>query len=78
LIFRPAGHGALIENLNNINDDIIFIKNIDNVVPDRIKETTVRYKKALSGLLLNYQNKTFSQINILKKSKRRGNVKGNN
>ncbi|MDE0472464.1 MAG: DUF4301 family protein [Ekhidna sp.] len=60
LLFRPAGHGALLENLNQLNADIIFIKNIDNVVPDRLKETTIRYKKVLAGVLLQYQEKTFS------------------
>jgi hypothetical protein len=57
LLFRPAGHGALLENLNDIDADLIFIKNIDNVVPDRIKEDTYTYKKALGGLLLHYQDK---------------------
>ncbi|MBN2635795.1 MAG: DUF4301 family protein [Prolixibacteraceae bacterium] len=52
LLFRPAGHGALIENLNDLNADIIFVKNIDNVVPDRLKAETVKYKKALAGHLL--------------------------
>lgn len=55
LLFRPAGHGALIENLNDIDADIVFIKNIDNVVPDDIKETTVTYKKALAAVLLDAQ-----------------------
>lgn len=59
LLFRPAGHGALIENLNDINADIIFIKNIDNVVPDRLKKPTIDYKKALAGLLLKTQEKLF-------------------
>ncbi len=52
LLFRPAGHGALLENLNDLSADIIFIKNIDNVVPDHLKSITVEYKKALAGLLL--------------------------
>lgn len=55
ILFRPAGHGALIENLNDISADIIFIKNIDNVVPDSLKEETVTYKKALAGVLLSAQ-----------------------
>ena len=46
LLFRPGGHGALIENLNDLDADIIFIKNIDNVVPDKLKGDTVLYKKA--------------------------------
>ncbi|MCK5782514.1 MAG: DUF4301 family protein [Flavobacteriales bacterium] len=53
ILFRPGGHGALIDNLNNINDDIVFIKNIDNVVPDHLKESTIKYKRIIGGLLLN-------------------------
>ncbi|MCS6833234.1 MAG: DUF4301 family protein, partial [Flammeovirgaceae bacterium] len=60
LLFRPAGHGALLENLNDIEADIIFIKNIDNVVPDRLKPETYLYKKALAGLLWHYQEKIWS------------------
>ncbi len=55
LLFRPAGHGALIENLNDIDADIVFIKNIDNVVPDEIKEPTITYKKVLASVLLDAQ-----------------------
>ena len=59
LLFRPGGHGALIENLNDLDADIIFIKNIDNVVPDKRKQPTIDYKKALAGVLLKYQEKIF-------------------
>jgi Domain of unknown function (DUF4301) len=59
LLFRPAGHGALLANLNDISADIVFIKNIDNVVPDRIKSATITYKKALAGVLLKFQDKIF-------------------
>ena len=59
LLFRPGGHGALIENLNDLDADIVFIKNIDNVVPDHLKLTTLDYKKALAGVLLKYQEKLF-------------------
>ena len=52
LLFRPAGHGALLANLNDLKADVIFIKNIDNVVPDSLKQPTIEYKKALGGLLL--------------------------
>jgi hypothetical protein len=52
LLFRPAGHGALIENLNDLDSDLIFVKNIDNVVPDRLKPLTVEYKEVLAGMLL--------------------------
>ena len=52
ILFRPGGHGALIHNLNDINADLIFIKNIDNIVQDRLKEETYHYKKVLAGVLL--------------------------
>lgn len=67
LLFRPAGHGALLENLDDIKADVVFIKNIDNVVPDHLKEETVTYKKALAGLLLDYQKKIFYLIKRLEK-----------
>lgn len=65
LLFRPGGHGALIENLDELEHDIIFIKNIDNVVPDRLKHPTTLYKKALLGYLLQCQKKIFSYIDII-------------
>lgn len=57
MLFRPAGHGALLENLNDLEADLIFIKNIDNVVPDKLKESTIVYKKALGGLLVEILDK---------------------
>ncbi len=65
LLFRPAGHGALLENLAQLDADVIFIKNIDNVVPDAIKEETITYKKALAGLVLKYQKRIFDYQNQL-------------
>lgn len=65
LLFRPAGHGALLENLNELDADLIFVKNIDNVVPDHLKSTTVTYKKALAGLLLKFQEQIFRYQQIL-------------
>ena len=59
LLFRPAGHGALLSNLNDLEADLIFIKNIDNVIPNQIKPTMVRYKKALAGLLIKLQKELF-------------------
>jgi len=70
LIFRPGGHGALIYNLNTISADLIFIKNIDNVVPDFFKKDTVRYKKVLAGKTLELQSQIFDFIKQLKKSKK--------
>lgn len=65
VLFRPGGHGALLENLNEIDSDIIFIKNIDNVVPDRLKETTTLYKKALAGVLMTFQERIFRYLKLL-------------
>ncbi|WP_234736136.1 DUF4301 family protein [Tellurirhabdus bombi] len=59
LLFRPAGHGALIENLNDIDADVVFIKNIDNVVPDALKEATFTYKKVIGAVLLDVQKQIF-------------------
>lgn len=52
LLFRPGGHGALIENLNDIDATVVFIKNIDNVVPDSLRDATVRYKQILGGYMI--------------------------
>ncbi|MDR0737575.1 MAG: DUF4301 family protein [Prevotellaceae bacterium] len=52
LLFRPGGHGALLENLAEIKEDIVFIKNIDNVAPDRLKPDTIHWKKVLAGMML--------------------------
>lgn len=65
LLFRPAGHGALLENLQDLEGDIVFIKNIDNLVPDRLKEVTVIYKKTLGGYLVELQDETFSFLRRL-------------
>ncbi len=67
LVFRPGGHGALLENLQELEGEIIFIKNIDNVVPDRLKGETYTYKKALGGLLVEVQDQTFGYLRELVK-----------
>lgn len=67
IVFRPGGHGALIHNLNELKADIIFIKNIDNVIPDRSKADTVKYKELLAGTLLDIQHKVFGYISLLDK-----------
>ena len=66
LVFRPGGHGALLENLQDLQGDILFIKNIDNVLPDRLKLDTYRYKKLLCGYLVYLQQAGFSHIVQLK------------
>ncbi|MBP3757519.1 MAG: DUF4301 family protein [Prevotella sp.] len=65
LLFRPGGHGALIENLNEIDADVIFIKNIDNVVPDRLKPETVEYKQLIAGVLVTLQQRAFDYLRLL-------------
>lgn len=65
LVFRPGGHGSLLENLCDLGGDVLFIKNIDNVLPDRLKEETVTYKKALAGLLVQLQKKIFTYVETL-------------
>ncbi len=65
LLFRPAGHGALLENLNDLDGDIIFIKNIDNIVPDQWRKTTILYKKILAGYLVTLQDKIFNYLDVL-------------
>ena len=68
LTFRPGGHGALIENLNECRADLIFIKNIDNVVPDWMKHTTIVYKQVIAGLLLGLQHEVFESLRLLEKN----------
>ncbi len=65
LVFRPGGHGALIENLNELEANIIFIKNIDNVVPDKLRATTYTFKKVIASHLINLQNQIFEYLEEL-------------
>ena len=69
LVFRPGGHGALIENLNDIDADVIFIKNIDNVVPDKIKDSTVLFKKIIGGVLISLQQQIDKYVELLESGK---------
>ena len=64
LVFRPGGHGALIDNLNKLQADVIFIKNIDNVIQNHIQEVAL-YKKALAGKLTLLQESIFDYLKIL-------------
>ncbi|PWB24214.1 DUF4301 family protein [Flavobacterium sp. HTF] len=66
IVFRPGGHGALIENLNALEADIIFIKNIDNVIQNHIDQITL-YKKALAGILITMQQKVFGYLKAIEK-----------
>lgn len=65
LLFRPGGHGALIENLNDVNADVVFVKNIDNVVPDSFKCSTVIYKKVIAGVLVTLQERIFKYLKMI-------------
>ena len=65
IVFRPGGHGALLKNLDELKADIVSIKNIDNVVPDYLKEETYKYKKILVGYLIVIQEKIFNYISEL-------------
>lgn len=62
LVLRPGGHGALIDNLADLDGDIVILKNIDNVVPKSHLETTIQYKKLLGGLLLEVQDSVFKYL----------------
>ncbi len=68
LFFRPGGHGALIENLNKLDGDVIFIKNIDNVIQNH-KEINVLYKKALAGIMVELQNQIFNYLQAIEEGK---------
>lgn len=69
LLFRPGGHGALIENLNDVDADVVFIKNIDNVVPDSFKFSTVIYKKIIAGVLVSLQKRIFDYLALIESGK---------
>jgi hypothetical protein len=69
LVFRPGGHGALIQNLNEINSDVVFIKNIDNVVPDKLRGATLCYKKVIAGYLIELHDQAVKYINAIDANK---------
>nr|WP_321410481.1 DUF4301 family protein [uncultured Carboxylicivirga sp.] len=71
LVFRPGGHGALIENLNEMSNTVVFIKNIDNVVPKQLQEDTIKYKKVLAGLLIEKKNVIFEILTKIEDSQSR-------
>jgi nicotinamide riboside kinase len=68
LLFRPGGHGALIENLNKLDGDVIFVKNIDNVIQNH-KGITTLYKKALAGIMVELQNQIFNYLQVIEDGK---------
>ncbi len=65
LLFRPGGHGALIENLNDIDSAVVFIKNIDNVVPDNKRADTVLYKEVIAGYLIEVHDRIEEYIRLI-------------
>lgn len=65
IVFRPGGHGALIENLNDREGEVIFIKNIDNIVPDSLKPSTYLYKRVIGGFLMELRDKIFTYLDRL-------------
>ena len=65
LLFRPGGHGALIRNLGDLESDIVFVKNIDNVVPDKMKDITVAWKQVIAGVLVKVQQQAFDYLRLL-------------
>lgn len=69
LVFRPGGHGALIQNLNDIDSAVVFIKNIDNVVPDSRRESTIRYKQILGGMLMLVHDRIVACLDTLNSGK---------
>ena len=68
LVFRPGGHGALLENLGELQADLVYIKNIDNVVPDRLKEPTILWKKILGGYLVDLQDQIHRCLKTLQQN----------
>jgi len=69
LVFRPGGHGALIENLSDMNSAVVFIKNIDNVVPDSLRQSTIHYKQVLAGMLILAHDNIRKYLGILKEGR---------
>lgn len=68
LIFRPGGHGALLKNLQALDADLIFIKNIDNIVPEPLQKKILPYKKVLGGLILHLRQSVFALLRHLEKN----------
>jgi hypothetical protein len=65
ILFRPAGHGALLENLNDLDNDIVFIKNIDNIVVFEKNKKVSDFKKLVAGVLLEVQEQAFTFLHQL-------------
>jgi len=74
ILFRQAGHGALLQNLNDLEADIIFIKNIDNINPNYFDQT-ILYKKALGGILIELQQQIFNFLRGLERNTSKNKIK---
>jgi hypothetical protein len=68
LLFRPAGHGALLRNIQDLNADIVAIKNIDNVLPHEASTEVVRWRRLLVGCLVDLQREVFERLAALHRS----------
>jgi hypothetical protein len=68
LLFRPGGHGALLKNLNNLKGDLVYIKNIDNVAPDHLKEPTFTCNRILGGYLVELQQEVHHWLRVLREA----------
>lgn len=66
IVFRPGGHGALIQNLKELDATVVFIKNIDNVVPDSRREATLRYKRVIAGYLIELHSQAAAYMSLIK------------
>lgn len=69
LVFRPGGHGALIENLNDLDASVVFLKNIDNVTPDSRRADTIKYKEIIAGLMIEVRDKIIEYLGLLNSGK---------
>jgi len=65
LLFRPGGHGALLPNLQALEGDIVFVRNIDNIGPQHVDSNKPFYKKVLAGILLENRNRVFQYLRDL-------------
>jgi hypothetical protein len=70
LLFRPGGHGALLENLYDLDESVVFISNIDNVCPDSAKELKISYKKILGGFLVRKKRAIHTVLDRIDKGER--------
>jgi hypothetical protein len=67
LLLRPGGHGALLGNLGKTKGDLVFVKNVDNIVPDRLKPERIEWNRALAGLLLELRKEAFERLDALER-----------